>query len=119
MDRKKELKLAYKQTPRPMGVYQMKNHMNEKIFIGSSMNLPGSRNSNCFQLKLKSHRNKELQEDWHLYGEDAFTFDILEAVNPEKVPQEDWREAVATLEEKWLDILKPYGKNGYNKPSKS
>lgn len=118
MDRRKELKSAYKQTPRPMGVYRIKNKVNGKIFVAGNMNLPGSLNSNRFQLNLRCHRNKALQEDWGLYGPDAFAFDILENLS-EEIPESDWREAVSALEEKWLGSLQPYGDKGYNKPKKN
>lgn len=114
MDRKKELICAYKETPTPMGVYQIKNLKNGKIFIGSHTNIPGKINSNRFQLTHGSHLNKELLRDWQQYGADAFTFDTLELIDPAKVPRENWREAVAALEEKWLDKLRPYDENGYN-----
>jgi len=39
MDRKKELKLKYKETKPQAGVYQIKNTRNQKIFVGSTMNL--------------------------------------------------------------------------------
>jgi len=115
MDRRKELKLAYKLTPRPMGVYQMKNNINKKIFIGSSMNLPGSFNRNRFQLNARSHNNKMLQEDWNLYGSDAFTFDILETLKSEEIMEEDWRETISVMEDNWLAALQPYDEKGYNK----
>ncbi|QDR82304.1 GIY-YIG nuclease family protein [Sporomusa termitida] len=101
-----------------MGVYQIKNTVTGKLFIGSSLDLPGKLNSNRFQLSMKSHHNKELQADWNLYGSDAFTFEVLENINPEKIAQESWRNAVAELEEKWLDTLQPYGDKGYNPPAK-
>lgn len=115
MDRRKELKRTYKETPRPMGVYQIKNQATGKVFLGSSMNLPGSLNSNRFQLNMGSHRNQALQADWKQYGPDAFSFDILETINPEKVAKDKWREAVAAMEQKWLDSLQPYGERGYHK----
>lgn len=118
-DKRKELKLAYKQTPRPMGVYQIKNQRNEKMLIGSSMNLPGAFNSNRFQLSLKVHRNNALQKEWDEYGADAFTFDTLETIDPDKVPQEEWRDAVAKLEDKWMNTLQPYDEKGYHKPKKT
>ncbi len=118
MDKRKELKLAYKETPRPMGVYQIKNSITGKIFINGSMNLPASFNSSRFQLNFKSHRNNALQADWNKYGPDAFTFDILETINAEKVAKDDWRDAVTKLEDKWLDSLQPYGEKGYNKEKK-
>lgn len=118
MDRKKELILEYKQTPRPMGIYQIKNNINGKIFIQSSMNLPGSFNGQRFQLELKGHRNKELQGDWNSYGPQAFTFDVLENLKSEDIPQSDWRDALTAMEDKWLSKLQPYNKNGYNKEKK-
>ncbi len=114
MDRRKELKLAYKETPRPMGVYQIKNTVTGKLFIGSSLDLPGKFNSNRFQLNVKSHRNPKLQADWNLYGENAFTFEVLESINSEKTAKDCWRDAVVELEEKWLDALQPYDDKGYN-----
>jgi hypothetical protein len=114
MDRRKELKLAYKLNPRPMGVYQIKNTVNGKILIGSSMNLPGKKNSVRFQLELNGFFNKAVQADWNTYGPDVFAFDVLETIKPQEIQEEDWRKAVTALEEKWLNTLKPYGNNGYN-----
>ncbi|MDF2634936.1 MAG: Excinuclease subunit domain protein [Pelosinus sp.] len=114
MDRKKELKLTYKQTPLPMGVYQIKNNINGKILIGSSMNLPGIFNRHRFQLNATVHSIKELQEDWHQHGSDAFTCDVLEIIKSEDILKEDWPKAILALEEKWLSNLQPYGEKGYN-----
>lgn len=119
MDKKKEMKLAYKENPLPMGVYQIKNNNNGKIFVASSMNIPGSFNSHRFQLKFNVHRNMALQEDWQLHGDSAFTFEILETIDPEELPKEYWREAVSEMEELWLENLQPYGEKGYNKMSKA
>lgn len=115
MDRRKQLKLAYKETPRPMGVYQILNKKNHKIYVGSSLNLMGKLNSSRFQLELQSHYNKALQEDWNMYGKESFSFEILEQLDPEKINKENWPKALAELEEKWLDKLEPYKERGYNK----
>ena len=61
MDRRKELILVYKQTPTPMGVYQIANCNTRKVLIGSSMNLPGKFNSLRFQLKNGTHPSVALQ----------------------------------------------------------
>ncbi|GBG57585.1 nuclease [Sporomusaceae bacterium FL31] len=115
MDRKKELKLAYKETPPPMGVYQIKNTVNGKILVGSGMNLPGKHNSCLFQLKINRHPNTELQADWNTAGPTAFTFEILETLKYQELPESQWRKAIAELEDKWLAKLSPYGDKGYNK----
>jgi hypothetical protein len=114
MDRRKELKLAYKLNPRPMGVYMIKNTVSGKMLIGSSMNLPGKENSFRFQLELNGFPNKAVQADWNAYGPDAFLFETLETIKSQEIPEEEWRKAVSTLEEKWLDKLQPYEDNGYN-----
>ncbi|KYZ77948.1 excinuclease ABC subunit C [Anaerosporomusa subterranea] len=115
MDRRKELILAYKQTPTPMGVYQVKNCTNGKVFIGSSMNLPGRFNRLRFQLKANANPIRSLQAEWNDQGADVFTFEVLETLNPDKVPKDDWRKALAVMEDKWLNEIKPYGLRGYNK----
>jgi hypothetical protein len=114
MDRRKELILAYKETPRPMGAYAIKNTATGRLLVGGSMNLPATFNSQSFQLRMKSHRSKALQADWEAYGGDAFAFEVLETVDAAKVPEEDRRKAVAALEAKWLETLQPYDEKGYN-----
>lgn len=116
MDKRKELKLAYKQNPRPMGVFQIKNRINGKIFLGSSMDLPGKLNSCRFQLESKCHPNKVLQGEWATYGSKAFVIEILETINTEKIPKAYWSDAILALEEKWLTNLQPFGERGYHKP---
>ncbi|MFZ5943181.1 MAG: GIY-YIG nuclease family protein [Bacillota bacterium] len=118
MDRRKELKMAYKETPPPMGVYQIRNKVNGKILVGSSMNLPGKFNSSSFQLNFNSYPIKELQGDWKIFGSDSFAFEILETLEYEKMPKENWRTAVSEMEEKWLNSLQPYCQKGYNKLKK-
>lgn len=119
MDKHKEMKFAYKQNPRPMGVYQIKNLTNGKVFLGASMDLPGKLNGQRFQLELNSHPNKDLQNDWNALGPDSFHFETLEEIDTEKVTEENWRDAVSEMEEKWLDQLQPYGDKGYNKPKQT
>lgn len=117
MDRKKELKTLYKETPRPTGIYQIRNITNGKLFLGSSLNLDGSVNSNRFQLKMGSHRNIQLQQDWQTFGEEAFTFEVLEQLKPADIQSPECREKLSKLEEQWLLKLQPYGEKGYNKIS--
>ena len=42
---KKEIRERYKRTPPDMGVYQVKNLANGKIYIGRTMDLQGKLNS--------------------------------------------------------------------------
>ena len=115
MDKRKELIREYKETPRPMGIYQIRNLTNGKVFIGSSLDLPGKFNSQRFQLNCGSHFNSALLADWRAYGQDNFEFEVLEYLNPDKVAKADWRKTLAVMEEKWLNDIRPYDEKGYNK----
>lgn len=114
---KRELKRAYRETPRPMGVYQILNTVNGKRYVGSSLDLEGIRNRLWFGLGMGSDSfRRELQADWKTYGEEAFCFEVLEYLKPDGDPTRDYREELAIMEELWLEKLQPYGEKGYNKP---
>ena len=115
---KKEIKRQYKLAPRPAGVFQIKNNVNGKILLGSSLNLDGILNRHKFQLELGSHMNKELQTDWKEFGAVAFTFEILETLDPKDDPNFNYKDELSLLEEIWLEKLQPFGEMGYNRDSK-
>lgn len=114
MDRKTELKQLYKDAETQAGVYQIKNTANQKVLVISTMNLK-TINGKKFQLELGSFPNKELQKEWNEFGEKAFSIEVLEVLKKEKDEFFDAKDALEELEKKWLDKLKPYGDQGYNK----
>ena len=97
-----------------MGVFQIRNVTNERVFVASSMNLPGAFNSNRFQLEMGNHRNKMLQADWNELGADKFEFEILEEVPERSDTGYDYKADVEFLEDLWLEKLEPYDDRGYN-----
>lgn len=114
VDRKKELKHQYQEIEIVAGVYQIKNHVNSKLFIESTRNLK-TINGVKFMLNNNTHINKELQSDWNEFGKDEFSFEILEQLKKdESKPYFNEKEALREMEQKWLDQLKPYGEKGYN-----
>ncbi len=115
---KKAIKKKYKETVQPMGIYRIKNNVNEKIFIGVSKNLNGKINSCRFQLKNGSYIITELQADYNKYGEENFSFDVIDRLEPKEDLTYDYTEDLAVLEEMWLEKLEPYGEKGYNKTRK-
>ncbi|MCJ7790491.1 MAG: GIY-YIG nuclease family protein [Candidatus Atribacteria bacterium] len=112
---KKELKKQYTQTTQPMGVYQVKNLANGKIFIDSGQNVPGKINSCKFQLSNGSHMNKALQEDFNKFGLDNFSFEIIELLEPKEDAKMDYTDDLKMLEEIWIEKLQPFDERGYNK----
>ena len=118
-NKRKTLKKEYQQGHTPMGVFQIRNLVNDKVFVGSSLNLPGIINRHKFALGAGGHQNKALQADWREFGEDKFAFEILDELTPVSDPQHDYREDLAFLEDMWLEKLQPYGERGYNEPKKT
>ncbi len=111
---KSELKRHYKDNPPDMGVYQIKNLANNKILIGSHKNLLSRINRHKFELKFGSEGNKGLLEDYKKYGENNFSFEIIDVLKPKDDPDYDYTEDLQVLEELWKEKLNPYGNNGYN-----
>ncbi|WP_134703223.1 GIY-YIG nuclease family protein [Ammoniphilus sp. YIM 78166] len=114
MDRKKELKLQYRETETEAGVYQIKNTRNQKILIDSTTNFK-TMNGKLLQLRLGSHLNRSLQEEWKQFGEEAFVFEVLEVLKKKEEGYFDAKDELKKLEQKWLDELQPYGERGYNR----
>ena len=79
---KRAAKLEYKLSHRPMGVFQLRKRVNDKVLVDSSLNIPGKINRITFQLNAGSHPSKSLQSDWNELGKDAFEFETLEGVLP-------------------------------------
>ncbi|HVQ57251.1 MAG TPA: GIY-YIG nuclease family protein [Pyrinomonadaceae bacterium] len=116
---KKAAKLYYKASRRPMGIFLIRNLVNDKVFVGSSMDLPAMFNRIRFQLFGGAHPNKELESDWKLFGADKFTFEVLEAIVPRDDVNYDYKADLETLEDLWLEKLEPYGEKGYNEKKKT
>ena len=114
MKTRKEINQEYLERPKPAGVFQIKNTTNGKVLLGSSLNLEGPLNKHKFMLKIGSHKNKALLEDWKQYGEEQFLFEILEVVNVKDDANFNLKDELTLLEEIWLENLQPFGEKGYN-----
>lgn len=111
---KQERKRTYQEQPKSAGVFQVKNTVNGKVLLGSSLNLHGPLNAHRFMLKMGSHSNKQLQQEWNSYGSDAFVFEILAEVRVTDEPNFHLSDELTLLEEIWLEELQPFGDRGYN-----
>ena len=113
MDRKALIR-EYKETPRPMGVYQVRNTANGKLLVGASVDLPSILNRHRAQLRMGGHPNRALQKDWAEFGPEAFEFEVLDTLTPPERPGYDPSDDLRALEALWLDKLSPFGERGYN-----
>lgn len=108
IDRKARIR-EYKDTPRPAGVYRVRNSVTGKSLIGSTTDLPGMLNRQRFQLENDSHPDRKLQGDWTKLGSDVFEFEILDQLKPSDDSTYDPTEDLAVLKEMWIEKLTASG----------
>ncbi len=78
------------------GVYQIRNLIDGKIYIGSAASSFAQRwSGHLSRLRKGRHRNKHLQRAWIKYGEDNFVFEVLECCTPEQA---------TCFEQVWIDV---------------
>ena len=88
-------------------IYCIKNKLNQKLYIGSAVDVEHRWNHHRFQLKHKVHHSRYLQRAWNKYGEENFEFGIFEEV-------ED-KTKLIEREQYYLDQYQSYkAKLGYN-----
>ena len=114
MDRRELIK-KYKNSIQPMGIVQVRNIRNNRVYLTASANTPGTINSIRFQLKMGSFLpSASLAEDWKVLGEQNFVVEVLDELKPVDDPAYDYRDDLKALEEMWLEKLQPFGERGYH-----
>jgi hypothetical protein len=112
-DRKDQIR-EYKETPRPMGVYRVRNTATDRSLIGSSVDLPAMLNRQRFQLEAGCHPNRALQQDWKDIGPGGFEFEILDTMKLRDEPGYNPAEDLRLLVEMWMEQLSRKGQLSYN-----
>ena len=130
--KRKQLTAEYQDRERTMGVFQMKNNANGKIYIGGSTNLDALWGKEQFLLNIDGHTNRELQKEWKQFGSEHYSFLILETVKFEQKVRYDYKDVldpegrqpidmvrqynreVGELKDWWMEKLQPYGEKGYH-----
>ena len=71
------------------GVYAIKNKMNNKVYIGSSINILNRWKKHENELNRNRHHSEHLQYAWNKYGKENFEFMILEECSEENVRERE------------------------------
>ena len=88
------------------GVYQIKNKIDGKSYIGSSINVKNRLYKHLWMLKNDKHDNTYLQNAYNKYGNESFEFQILELCDESNL---------ILTENKYIELYETlYSKNGYN-----
>ncbi len=109
----------YKETPRPAGLFGVRNTENDRLLVGFCVDLPAMLNRQRFQLEMGLHPDKELQADWDRCGPDAFAFEVLDELKPVDGSSSDAREDVVALHVMWIDKLTLAGQALYPSSTRS
>ena len=114
MDRRDAIK-EYKKTVQPMGIVQVRNLRDNRVYLTASANTMGTINSIRFQLKMGNFLpSAGLAKDWKELGEENFVVEVLDELKPVDDPAHDYRDDLKALEAMWLEKLKPFGERGYH-----
>jgi group I intron endonuclease len=82
-----------------IGIYRIKNKINEKCYYGSSKNIEKRWKTHLNQLINGKHINCILQNAWNKYGKDNFIFEIVEECELENLFE---------TEQKYIDTCGDY-----------
>ncbi len=61
-----------------IGIYAIRNKVNDAVYIGSSINIAKRRYNHNYQIKKCSHNNRYLTRAIKKYGSENFIFEIIE-----------------------------------------
>jgi group I intron endonuclease len=67
------------------GIYEIRNLVNNKTYIGQGSNLRKRKNGHFGELRRNEHDNKYLQRSYNMYGKENFVFNILLYCEPEEM----------------------------------
>ena len=112
---KKQIIKNYKLLKQPAGVYAVHNKAENKMYIGTSKNLPAVVRRFKFTLLMESFPYQELIDDYKKLGKDNFEIKILDELEIKNETEKEIDTELNSLEELWIEKLKGEGIIFYNK----
>lgn len=79
------------------GIYKIINILNQKYYVGSSINLEERKQKHFRTLRRNKHVNDYLQNAWNKYGEENFKWEIVEILNDLDLAE------IRKVEQKYID----------------
>lgn len=101
---RKEAIAEYKNRKTPRGTFVVRFSDNGQAWVDSTPDLYAAKNGLLAALRMKFHRNPELQAEWNAKGEAAFRFEVLEKLEDDLAPMV-WRDLLKDKRKEWLARL--------------
>lgn len=95
-DKKRELRAAYKERRREMGVVSVTCNETGDVFLADVIDAPAAFNRMRFQLSSGLYPDKRLQALWDKHGESAIEFEVVQLLDPADT-DDDVAEELETL----------------------
>lgn len=112
---KKQITKDYKQQKQPAGVYAVHNKADNKMYIGTSKNLPAVIRRFEFTLTMGSFPYQELIDDYKKLGKENFEIKVLDELELKNETEKEITAELNELEDLWIEKLKSDGVSFYNK----
>jgi len=112
---KKQISKDYKQQKQPAGIYCIYNKADNKMYIGTSKNLPAVIRRFEFTLQMESFPYQDLIDDFKKLGNENFEVKILDELELKNETEKEIDTELTSLEELWVEKLKSEGVCFYNK----
>ncbi len=77
---RQQLRQSYLQQKDRAGIVRVMNRAAGRSWLGASPNAEAALNRLQFELKMRQHRNRQLQQDYLEFGAACFDFDVLEKI---------------------------------------
>lgn len=88
-------------------IYLIKNKANGKIYVGRTRKFFNRKKLHLNGLRAGRHPNRIMQDDFNMYGEESFEFEVVE--------ESEKGFGRTCIEKQWMIKLKTYDVNyGYN-----
>jgi group I intron endonuclease len=71
------------------GIYEIRNKVNGKVYIGQSVNVKYRNTDELNELRKNVFHNYHLQNAWNKYGEENFKFSLIERCNEKKLNERE------------------------------
>lgn len=99
--------------PNELYIYKIECSKNGKKYIGRTSNIVARKQHHFYDLRHGIHKVEDLQDDFNKYGEDAFTFELLETYRKSKSEKKELENS--SKERKWMCFYRSYIRElGYN-----